>query len=43
MLGTYVKRKEKEVLTKSRTSPDPSEERRASLREFVKQNILEVE
>lgn len=33
MLGTYEKRKRK-VLTKSRTSPDPSEERRVSLGEF---------
>lgn len=34
MLGTYEKRKERRVLTKSRTSSDPSEERRVSLGEF---------
>lgn len=37
MLGVYEKRKkDRKVLTKSRTSPDPSEERRASLGEFGK-------
>lgn len=34
MLGMYEKRKDRKVLTKSRTSPDPSEERRASLGKF---------